>query len=48
MSLYGKQQRNAANSQAIGSVLNAGAQVGMWKASAAGRNGTVSQAGGNG
>ncbi|MBM5460288.1 hypothetical protein H8F21_22240 [Pseudomonas sp. P66] len=48
MSLYGKQQRSAANSQAIGSVLNAGAQVGMWKASAAGRNGTVSQAGGNG
>ncbi|MFY1029148.1 hypothetical protein [Pseudomonas asiatica] len=48
MSLYGKQQRAAANSQAVGSVLSAGSQLGMWKASAAGRNGTVSQAGGNG
>lgn len=32
--LYGRQQRAAANSQAIGSVLSAGAQAGMWKASA--------------
>lgn len=46
--LYGKQQRSAANSQAIGSVLSTGAQVGMWKASAAGRNGTASKEGGNG
>jgi len=34
MALYGTQQRAAANSQAIGSVLGAGAQVGMWKARA--------------
>ncbi|MDQ7965509.1 hypothetical protein RDI61_15855 [Pseudomonas plecoglossicida] len=34
MSIYGKQQKSAANSQAIGSVLSAGAQAGMWKASA--------------
>lgn len=47
-SLYGSQQRSAANSQAVGSVLSAGAQYGMWKASAAGTNGTVSKAGGNG
>lgn len=47
-SLYGRQQRSAANSQAVGSVLSAGAQAGMWKASAAGRNGSVSQVGGNG
>ena len=48
MSIYGQQQRSAANSQAIGSVLSAGAQAGMWKASAAGKNGTVTKAGGNG
>ncbi|SCW91754.1 hypothetical protein [Pseudomonas sp. NFACC05-1] len=47
-SLAGKQARSAANSQSIGTVLSAGAQTGMsWKASAAGRNGTVTQAGGN-
>lgn len=46
--LYGNQQRAAANSQSIGTVLQAGAQYGMWKASAAGTNGTVSKAGGNG
>lgn len=47
MSLYGSQQQSAANSQAVGSVLAAGAQAGMWRASAAGRNGTASKAGGN-
>lgn len=46
--LYGSQQRSAANSQAVGTVLGAGAQLGMWKASAAGKNGTTPQAGGNG
>lgn len=36
-SLYGSQQRSAANSQAVGSVLGGAAQLGsMWKASAAG------------
>lgn len=34
MSAYGKQQRNAANSQAVGSVLSTGANYGMWKARA--------------
>lgn len=48
MSIYGQQQKSAANSQAIGSVLSAGAQAGMWKASAAGKNGSVSKVGGNG
>lgn len=47
MSIYGQQQRSAANAQAVGSVLSAGAQAGMWKASAAGRNGSVSKPGGN-
>lgn len=46
--LYGQQQKSAANAQAVGSVLGAGAQLGMWKASASGRNGTASQQGGNG
>ncbi|QXI40438.1 hypothetical protein [Pseudomonas xantholysinigenes] len=46
MALYGQQQRGAANAQAIGNVLQAGASYGMWKASAAGRNGTASKAGG--
>jgi len=36
ISAYGKQQRSAANSQAIGSVLSAGADYGMWKARAKG------------
>lgn len=44
----GKQQRAAGYAQAVGSVLQAGAQYGSWKASAAGRNGSVPQAGGNG
>ncbi|MNJ34153.1 hypothetical protein D3C77_288530 [compost metagenome] len=47
MSIYGQQQRSAANSQAVGSVLSAGAQAGMWKASAKGKNGEVTQPGGN-
>lgn len=47
MALYGQQQQSAANSQAVGTVLSTGAQLGMWKASAAGRNGTVSQQGGS-
>lgn len=47
MSIYGQQQRSAANSQAIGSVLSSGAQYGMWKASAPGTNGTASKPGGN-
>lgn len=47
-SLYGRQQQSAANSQAVGTVLQAGAQAGMWRASAAGRNGTAPKAGGNG
>lgn len=45
--LYGQQQRGAANAQAVGSVLGGAAQLGMWKASAAGRNGTIPQSGGN-
>lgn len=46
--LAGNQARSNANSQSVGTVLSAGAQAGMsWKASAAGRNGTVAQAGGN-
>lgn len=48
MGLYGNQQRSAANSQAVGSVLSAGAQAGMWRATAAGRNGSASKAGGAG
>lgn len=47
ISLAGSQARNAANSQAVGSVLSAGAQAGMaWKASAASKNGTVPTVGG--
>lgn len=47
ISLVGSQARNAANSQAIGSVLSAGTQAGMaWKASAASKNGTVPTVGG--
>ncbi|WP_262381382.1 hypothetical protein [Pseudomonas sp. WS 5079] len=47
-SLAGNQARSAANSQSIGTVLNAGASAGMsWKASAAGRNGTVAGVGGS-
>ncbi|WP_217505536.1 hypothetical protein [Pseudomonas corrugata] len=46
--LAGRQARSAANSQSIGTVLSSGSQLGMsWKASAAGRNGTVSSVGGN-
>lgn len=47
MELYGRQQRAAANSQAVGSILSAGAQAGMagWKSSA--KNGQVTQPGGN-
>lgn len=45
--LYGQQQRSAANSQAIGTVLQSGASYGMWKASATGRNGTIPQSGGS-
>ena len=46
--LYGQQQRNAANSQAFGTVLGAAAQgASMWKSSAAGRNGTIPQSGGS-
>ncbi|UXZ44497.1 hypothetical protein [Pseudomonas soli] len=48
MKLYGNQQQSAANSQAIGNVLQAGASYGMWKASAAGRNGSASKPGGAG
>lgn len=48
-SLAGTQARSNANSQSIGTVLSAGAQAGMaWKASAAGKNGTVPTAGGRG
>ncbi|MGH8387635.1 MAG: hypothetical protein ACRESJ_19465 [Pseudomonas sp.] len=47
--LAGSQAKAAGYSQAIGTVLQSGAQAGMaWKASAAGRNGTVAPAGGNG
>ena len=46
--LAGSQARSSANSQSIGTVLSAGAQAGMaWKASAAGKNGTVPSAGGS-
>lgn len=48
MRLYGNQQQSAANSQAVGNVLQAGASYGMWKASAASRNGSVSKPGGAG
>ena len=45
--LAGNQARSAANAQSIGTVLSAGAQAGMsWKASAAGKNGTVAKVGG--
>ncbi|WP_244997084.1 hypothetical protein [Pseudomonas viridiflava] len=47
IALSGKQAQSAANSQAIGSVLSAGAQVGMsWKASA-NRNGSTAPVGGS-
>ena len=46
--LAGNQARSSANSQSIGTVLSAGAQAGMsWKASAAGKNGTVAGVGGS-
>lgn len=47
--LAGSQAQSAANSQAIGNILSTGAQVGMtaWKASASGKNGTTTPAGGN-
>lgn len=47
VALGGKQSQAAANSQAFGTVLSAGAQAGLaWKASAS-RNGTTSGAGGS-
>ena len=47
-SLAGSQARSAANSQSVGTVLNAGASAAMsWKASAAGKNGTVAGVGGS-
>ncbi len=46
--LAGNQARSSANSQSVGTVLSAGAQAGMaWKASAAGKNGTITSAGGS-
>jgi hypothetical protein len=47
--LASSQALSNANSQSIGTVLSGAAQgASAWKASAAGRNGTVTQAGGNG
>ncbi|MNJ17907.1 hypothetical protein D3C77_121980 [compost metagenome] len=53
LALGGKQARQAANAQSIGTVLQTGAQIGMdWKKSAgsrsAGSNGKVAGVGGNG
>lgn len=46
IALGGRQNQSAANSQALGSVLSTGAQVGMsWKASAK-RNGSITPVGG--
>lgn len=47
--LAGSQATSNANAQSVGTVLSGAAQgASAWKASAAGRNGTVTQAGGNG